>query len=574
MSRKRSHRANFTAGEKGAVAPEDLPEGAPAPVPAEPGEPAGEEHDRLTMRLRLPLHAAVLALFGTAAFLFFRFSAEDAFITYRYAENLATLGALVFNEGEPILALTSPFHGLLASVLYVLTGHTVLANKIVGGSLLLAAATLVWLRYRDRPLLQPLVATLILGPPSVVLWTFGGLETPILLFLVTGATLLALNPGEPSRARLCQVFVLAGIVFLTRFDSILFMAPLLLHMAVRSRSVRDVGFAVMAGAVIPVAWLLVSLGYYGDIFPTSFYAKKPQTNLPVLIGNGKYILFYLFLVGIIPTAILVLAIMRRQETMVRILSGHLRARWWLYLGIAAKLLYGLTMAQTHMMFSFRYFVPYIPAVAILLADILERAMDARRWPDARRTVVVAAAVLVLLLFQGFQVHYTYDRSVNGLSPWGEYRATGVRHYVGFIDTLRREGEDIRDHWATVPNPSQRLPRIYTYAGGVVPYTFRESYVYETLVSYRHCPPEDGQVVAPNVWMSTAVDLRLSADYIHLLTPRHGQIEPQLPLPGEQFTLISSYETVFDGYSERFLVFHNPSPAPHTLPATLHGRCPR
>ena len=522
--------------------------------------------------LRL-LHVPILVLFGTAAFLFFRFSAEDAFITYRYAENLATLGALVFNEGEPILALTSPLHGVWSTGLFVLTGHTILANKILGFGFLLGAAALVWFRYRHRPLLQPLAVTLILLPPSVVLWTLGGLETPVLLFLVTSLTLLALDPHEPDRTRLLGVFLLAGLTFLTRFDSILFVAPLLLHMAIRARSVRDVGIAVLAGAAIPAVWLLVSSSYYGDIFPTSLYAKTPNASLPVLIGNGKYILFYLFLVGIIPTAILALAILRRPSTMVRILLGHLGAGWWLYLGIAAMLLYGLTMAQTHMMFSFRYFVPYVPAVAILLLDLMERVMHARGWPDARWATVLVPTVLVLLLFQGFQIHYTYDRSVNGLSPWGEYRATGVRHYVGFIDALRQEGENIREHWSTVPNPSQRLPRIYTYAGGVVPYTFRESYVYETLVSYRHCPPEQGQqVVAPNVWMMTDVDLRLSADYIHLLTPRHGPIDPQLPLPREHYSLISSLEVEFDGYLERFLVFHNPSPAAHTLTSTLHGQC--
>jgi arabinofuranosyltransferase len=518
------------------------------------------------------LYIPILAAFGVTTVLLFRFSAEDAFITYRYAENLATIGALVFNRGEPILALTSPLHGLLSTGLYVLTGHTVLANKLLGLVLLLATAAAVWVHYRDRPVLQPLVLTLILAPPCVVLWTFGGLETPILLFLVTSAALLAMSPQAPSRVRLCGVFVLAGLAFLTRFDSILFVAPLLLHMAIRARAVRDVGLAMLAGAALPTVWLIISWSYYGDIFPTSFYAKTPNSSLPVLIGNGKYVLFNLLMVGIIPALLLALAIMQRPAVMARTVFGHLRARWWLYAGIAAQLLYGLTMAQTHMMFSFRYFVPYIPAFAIISADLVGRALSGRGLTHTRRSSVLGLAVLTLVAFQGFQVHYTFDRSVNGLSPWGEYRATGVRDYVRFINTLRHEGENIREHWATVPNSSQRLPRIYTYAGGVVPHTFRESYIYETLVSYRHCPPEEGRVEAPNVWMTIQVDLRSSADYIHMLTPRHGPIPPQLPRPVERFDLISSYEVVFDGYPERFLVFHNPSPAPHTLTSTLHGRC--
>lgn len=524
------------------------------------------------MKLLQGLHVPILALFGTAVFLFFRFTAEDAFITYRYAENLVTMGSFVFNEGEPILALTSPLHGLVATVLFLLTGHTVLANKILGLALLLPAAAFVWLRYRSQPLLQPLVAALILLPPCVVLWTFGGLETPLLLFLVTSATLLAARPQAPGRGRLCLVFLLAGLTFLTRFDSVLFMAPLVLFTALRARAVRDVALAAAVGTALPAAWLVISHVYYGDILPTSYYSKTPMWSLPVLIGNGKYVLFYLVLVGLLPALLLALALMGRWRTMSGIVWHHFERMWWLYLGIAAQLLYGLTMAQTHMMFSFRYFVPYIPAFTILVAGLMGQALDTRPWRVRRRASVLGLAVLALLAFQGFQVHYTWQGSVNGLSRWGEYPSTGVRQYVGFIDLLQRQGADIREHWSGVEEGSRRRPRIFTYAGGVVPWTFRDSYVYETLVSYRHCVGEENLVQAPNVWMRTPVDLRASADYIHILTPRHGPVAPQLPLPADHFTLISSYETEFDGQRESFLVFYNPSPAPHTLPSTIDGLC--
>lgn len=517
------------------------------------------------------LYLPTLGLFGIAVALFFRFTAEDAFITYRYAENLATLGSLVFNDGEPILALTSPLHGLVSTGLYLVTGHTVMANKVLGLAMLLGTVILVLLRYRNQPPVQTLAAALILLPASVVLWTFGGLETPVLLILVTATTLLAANSSTPSLRRLSAVFLLAGLAFLTRFDSLLFLAPVLLYMTVRARGLRDIAIALAAGAVLPAAWLLTSLVYYGDIFPTSFYAKTPSVSIQTIIGNGKYILLYLILVGIVPMLILALAIMNRWHTIIETLLPHIKSMWWLYLGIAAQILYGLTMAQTHMMFSFRYFVPYIPAFTILVADLMAKAMRARQLSGHRQTSIITAAVLGLVVFQVIQVHYTYHTSVNGLSPWGEYRYTGVKHYVQFIETLKQEGENIREHWDSILTAQERLPRIFTYAGGSVPYTFRESYVYEYLVSYRHCPPEN-PVRAYNVWMHMATDPRLSADYIHILSPRHGPVADQLPLPEEHFALISTLESDFDGNRESFLVYHNPDPAPHTLTRQLHGRC--
>jgi hypothetical protein len=520
------------------------------------------------------LQVAILAIFGIASVLFSGFSAEDAFITYRYAENLATHGSFVFNVGEPIMAITSPLHGVVVSLLFQLTGHSVLANKVLGLVLLLAAATAVWMRYLGKPFLQALVAALILLPPCVALWTFGGLETPLLLFLVTIATLLAADTGSASRRQACWVAFLAGLAFVTRFDSILFLGPLVLHMAFRARSISDVLIASAVGGALPAAWLAVSLAYFGDLFPTSFYSKTPDSSVPVLIGNGKYILFNLFVVGMIPATVLVVALGRPWRFLLGLLLSHFKGMWWLYIGIAAELLYGLTMATTHMMFSFRYFVPYLPVLAILIADLAGRAMEERETPEADRMMrtIPIAAVLCLVVLQMPQIYYTYEKSVNGLSPWGEYPSVGVRQYNRFIETLHQEADDIREHWNTVGNERHRAPRIYTFAGGVVPYRFRDAYIYETLASWRHCYDESSLIQAPNVWMKTNVDLRLSADYIHVVTPRHGSIGPQLPLPEHRFSLVSSYEIEFDGYPERFLVFFNPEPEQHRLTNTIDGMC--
>ena len=126
-------------------------------------------------------------------FFTFNFTAEDAYITYRYAENWVNIGSLVYNEGEPINAMTSPLHAVLSAALFLVTGNTVLSNKIISFVLLGLSALLVWYRYREHLHLQVL-ALLLLIPPSVLLWTFGGLETPILLFLATLTVFLALRP--------------------------------------------------------------------------------------------------------------------------------------------------------------------------------------------------------------------------------------------------------------------------------------------------------------------------------------------------------------------------------------------
>lgn len=506
------------------------------------------------------LYVAVLAAASISIFLFFRFTAEDAFITYRYAENLINTGALVYNEGEPINAMTSPLHAILSAVLFLITGQTVLSNKIVALLLLLATTLIIWRQFRSCPPLQPLALSLMLMPPAVFLWTFGGLETPILLFLITTAVAIACQPPPFRSSQLFILFFLAALAFLTRYDSVLFLLPIVVYAVSKGGNVRQAILALLLSAILPIAWFGVSVLYYGDLLPTSFYVKTPNGNFGALLFNGIYISSYLFFVGVIPMLALVFFLLRSKRRSHQLLYQHFKRMWWLYLGLFLELIYGLTMATHHMMFSFRFFVPYLPAAVILIADLIHLASDKNEVNLSAPGTATALIgfVLALTLFQLYQTVYTYNKSVNGISFVGEYRSLGVRDYTSFIDTLEQEARDIERHWNTIDEEKDRRPRIITYAAGMLPYTFRDSYIYEKLVSYRHCHQRYQQA--------------LHADYIHILAPRQGEVEEQLPGPAEKYLQISSYELFFDGSWQNFLVYYNPSPEPHNLTARIAEPC--
>ena len=505
-------------------------------------------------------HLPVLLILIISAIFYFNFTAEDAYITYRYAENFVNIGSLVYNAGEPINAMTSPLHAILSAALFFATGQTVLGNKILALFLLLFSALFVWHRFKNQPQWQLLALILILLPPSVLLWTVGGLETPILLFLAT-VTVLLVEQRPPFKLNLlCLIFFLAGLAFLTRYDSILFFLPVTLYAASKARSIKHVLIAVAGAAILPLTWLFISIYYYGDLLPTSFYVKTPIGNLGGLIFNGIYIASYLFYVGLLPVVALVFVLLVRKHRTIDILYRHFKSIWWLYAGLLLEILYGLTMATHHMMFSFRFFVPYIPASAILVMDLLRRAVETREADISvwRPTSLFAGFLLCLTLFQLYQNVYTYNHSVNGLSLVGEYRALGIRDYVRFIQILKQEALDIEHHWETIHGASGRRPRIITYAAGMLPYTYKESYIYEKLVSYRHCNERYHQ--------------GLYADYIHILAPRRGQVEQQLPRPEDTYDLVSSYTMFFDGSLQKFLVYYNPRPEAHNLSAGINDPC--
>ena len=506
------------------------------------------------------IYLSILIAVGISIIFYFNFTAEDAYITYRYSENLINIGSLVYNEGEPINAMTSPLHAILSAVLYYVTDHTVLSNKIVALFLLLFSALLIWFRFGNHWQLQPLVLVLLLMPPPVLLWTFGGLETPFLLFLVTISVLLVERTYPFKLNLLCLVFLGASLAFLTRYDSILFFLPLMVYAASKARSIKHVVIALMVAAILPILWLVVSTFYYGDLLPTSFYVKTPNGNFRNLIFNGAYIVSYLIFVGVIPALILVFTLLPSRHRIIQLLYWHFKSVWWLYLGLLLELLYGLTMATHHMMFSFRFFVPYLPSTVVIVIDLIRRASEANEitLASGKAASVLVAFILCLMLFQIYQTIYTYNHSVNGISRIGEYKSLGIRDYVQFIETLKQEALDIENHWDTINEEQNRRPRILTYAAGMLPYTFRDSYIYEKLVSYRHCFERHNQA--------------LFADYIHIIAPRHGSVEQQLPKPEGYYSLISSYEMIYDGSKQQFLVYYNPKPETHNLSLRIYEPC--
>jgi arabinofuranosyltransferase len=505
------------------------------------------------------LHLPLLIIIGISAVFYFNFTAEDAYITYRYAENWVNTGSLVYNEGEPINAMTSPLHAILSAALFFVTGNTVLSNKIISLVLLLLSALLVWYRYRKHLYLHVLAIILLL-PPCVLLWTFGRLETPILLFLATITVILADRPPPFRLNLLCVIFLLAGLAFLTRYDSILFFLPVTLYVASKTRSIKHVVIALAGAAILPLAWLFVSIYYYGDLLPTSFYVKTPKGNLGGLIFNGVYIASYLLYVGIIPIVALVFVLLVPKHRTIDVLYRHFKSLWWLYMGLLLEILYGLTMATHHMMFSFRFFVPYIPSTVILVVDLLRRASETSEvdLTTGRPAYLFTGFLLCLTLFQLYQNVYTYNHSVNGISSIGEYRALGIRDYVSYMQILKQEALEIENHWEVINGDSGRRPRIITFAAGMLPYTYRESYIYEKLVSYRHCHERYRQ--------------GLYADYIHIVAPRLGQVDQQLPRSEDSYDLVSSYEMFFDGSMQKFLVYYNPKPEAHNLSVRIYEPC--
>jgi len=496
----------------------------------------------LNQRAAVSLVLGVVAIAVVMLSVFWEFTADDAYIYMRYGANLVDAGALVFNQGERVSTMTSPLLALIDAGLYAVWGDPRYSYKVLA-VVLLGLTTMFVLRHQPRDaLLRAVAAVVLLLSPSVLLWTVGGMETAIHMFLVAAATSLCLGCGPGRPGRTYAVLFLAGLCTVCRQDSVPFMAGLCLF-ALAGQPARTIGAGLVAGALAPVSWSLVSVWYYGDLFPTSVYVKPPLEDMSVLGTNAAYIGEFLLYTGALP-----LLLWSAWEARARggVPGRDVRWPWGVWLGVALQLGYALTMATVHMMFAFRALVPYLPALLILAGEAVRRAGSPSRGPVATRALAVGLAVMICA--QVYQVTQTTQRSIQGLARNGELQGAPLGEFTASMDVAERLILDVEAHWQSLSDRSRQHPRIWTWAEGIMPYTYRDAHFFGSLISYRHA----------NEY--SIGDLQDWADYV--ITP--GVIG--IPIPGE----VASHEVVFNGNRGRMVATYNPKPSTLELPVTVGG----
>jgi arabinofuranosyltransferase len=296
---------------------------------------------------------------------------DDAYISFRYAQNLIEGHGLVFNPGERVEGYTNFL-------------WTVLFAPIIGAGLdptlpslglgMLSCAALMWSAWEagGRRWLAPL---LILCFPGLALEGVQGLETAFFAFLVCQS----LRPGR-------WWALWAGIAALTRPEGYAVFGLLwLLRPSLRT--------AVLFG-VITAPHLLFRVLYYGDIVPNTFHAKAGDPALlkgSALSRGTRYLAGVVLAAGPLFAGAL-LAVKRRIPD-----PGPLRAAAVLSVFfLLYTLLVGGDFKGTG-----RFVIPILGPLALLAQAAL--------WDPPRLRAGIAALV-VLWALPGFQKMHTFASS--------------------------------------------------------------------------------------------------------------------------------------------------------------------
>lgn len=430
---------------------------------------------------------------------YFSLRADDAYIVARYVRQILDGHGVVYNVGERVGAFTSPGHLLLLTALGVLTERYVELYRV--GAAIALALTITWLARRAWPGSYRAVvfSALVLTSPFVTYWTVGGLETPLLLLVVSAMTMLATSPSmRVSPGWGWQVIILGTLAILIRYDASLFVVPLLLSVLwTRRRSVPVLGAAVV-GALGVGAWLAFSYLYYGDILPTSFYVKAgsgPQFD------DGVKGLVYIASFGLLSCLWLPIIAERAIRNDEATLDASLQWRA-VSIGLVLFMLYAVWASTKHMMYLYRLLVPYVPVLAYV-------ALQRRRGPSRISSPIILGAVVLAQSGLALAIYYQSQNPTLALLREGrdetretyEFSHAGARHTGEFLDLVALQARDLQDHWAAVG--VGRPPRMFVLTGGLLPFLVPEAYVFEALVSYRH---------------RCVADYLAAADYVQVVYP--------------------------------------------------------
>ncbi|MGB5106735.1 MAG: hypothetical protein WBP42_08480 [Candidatus Zixiibacteriota bacterium] len=324
--------------------------------------------------------AAAIAVFVFTCF-HFELTQDDAYISFRYAENLINGDGLVFNIGERVEGYTNFLWVILLALAKGLLGVDYLATSRVlgvaaGASLFVLLFMLVRLHYEGKvTLIYFGLAAAMLSNLAIAYWSIASLETAAFACMALGAIV-----AEYSNRRLTPALLV--IATLLRPEGAVVFGVILIHRIITDRRFPAEYFLVYLAPLVPFA--VFKLSYYGSLFPNPYYAKS-GVGLEYIASGLEYLWYFTQTIGLYGLVFLapLLAIKK--------LWRHFSL---LYLYVLIYIAY-IVWVGGDVLKVYRFFVPVIPVLYFLFVASLF-VLGESLIKDVKR-----AAAIVLLVCFGF-----------------------------------------------------------------------------------------------------------------------------------------------------------------------------
>ncbi len=341
--------------------------------------------------------AMVIALGHQTAFM--HWTCDDAFISYRYAENLSHGQGLVFNSGEKVegfsnfswVVLLAFFNSFGLSPLWVSKVFSLLFSLLLIGFVFKTARV-----SSVGPVGAILCSFLVSSATSLAYFSMSGLETVLYTFLLLLAVYLNKKfMAAPSQKTLFPLYTVLLWAAITRPEGILFLLISAVYHAgqglrqKKRESLQTILPVPLLFLSFYAGFILLRYVYYADIFPNTFYAKP----LGTFVEPGNSAFFVNISSGLISGSFFLLPLF--------LFMAHRRFLLQNLYPILFCLAQVLFMSYTGDWMAFgRFFFPVFPLVVVLTLTFLSTF---RTGSSTKRHKLLAplTAFAVWLVFAGF-----------------------------------------------------------------------------------------------------------------------------------------------------------------------------
>ena len=330
--------------------------------------------------------------------------ADDAYISFRYATNLADGQGLVFNAGRHVEGYSNFLWTVVLAAASRLDVNVPITAVVLGGTAFVAAVVLTVVtaqRAGLRNVHAGLIGGLVAVLPSTAGSSVNGLETSLFLLGLATALYALIAPGRRAPLAAAAAMLLIGlsrpegIVLAVGFGVVYLATRPSIPNGERRRALVAVGVSV----AILGGWKLWSRWYFGRWLPMSALAKRDGDvglidSLHRSIGPGlDYVIIVVgrFWMLVALAAIVLGAVTWRQLD---------RPQRLLIASGAAMCAFGTALAVANkgdwMPFA-RLLAPYLPAFILvvgILVDVATRQLPRRAFATAALPITLAALLLL------------------------------------------------------------------------------------------------------------------------------------------------------------------------------------
>lgn len=225
---------------------------------------------------------------------------DDAFTSFRYAQNLVDGHGLVYNPGERVEGYTNFLWTLIITCFMKAGFQPEGLSQVLGvisGVIGIVLTFLVSSKIAPKDKFLNLLACLFLAANTCyAVWAIAGLETTFFTALILGgATRYIFELQNKERIPLSSVIF--GIASLTRPEGLLFFGVTLIHqitlLLLKKGSPKNIFLSIGLFSSIFLPYYIWRYAYYGWPFPNTFYAKV-GTGTDQYLRGFKYIKTFLF----------------------------------------------------------------------------------------------------------------------------------------------------------------------------------------------------------------------------------------------------------------------------------------